>query len=446
MPIDDAPPQLSGLIDLDEPTEPELSAELLAMPPLSDVTEGEERIRTGDEWGFVDDEGNIHLRAGRLLKERIIGRVHSEDRAGTLAALVLRFSELEQRFAALEGEVRSSAQPARHIKSVRSFIHWVAGAQALGDFDRLLQRACRLIAELETGMKQSRVTKLALAEKAEALADSTQWKATGEAMEELMGAWKQAGSAGREEDEALWQRFHAARSTFFARRGEHYSELKHTRAASREAKESVIARAEVLATSSEWKATGEAFNELMEEWKQAGSAGREHDEELWQRFSAARQQFFSRRSEHFGELKRIHAAAREAKESIIARAEELATSTEWRETGDAYAALMDEWKQAGSAGRDHDEELWQRFRGARQQFYDRREAAFAEQRQRRGDRPRGEERGERPRRPGGRRNTGGQERRPSEPPGVLRQSLADVLGPMKGLFPAKPPKPPEGKG
>jgi hypothetical protein len=39
---------------------------------------------------------------------------------------------------------------------------------------------------------------------------------------------------------------------------------------------------------------------------------------------------------------------------------------------------MDEWKRAGSAGREAEEALWTRFRAARDTFYERRSGVFAE--------------------------------------------------------------------
>ena len=39
---------------------------------------------------------------------------------------------------------------------------------------------------------------------------------------------------------------------------------------------------------------------------------------------------------------------------------------------------MEEWKAVGSAGREHEDELWDAFKEARQQFYDRRNAHYDE--------------------------------------------------------------------
>ena len=54
--------------------------------------------------------------------------------------------------------------------------------------------------------------------------------------------------------------------------------------------------------------------------------------------------------------------ARQAKEALCERAEELAGSTDWGATGAAFRDLLTQWKAAGRAAKDVDDALWQRFR------------------------------------------------------------------------------------
>ncbi|MCG6962330.1 MAG: DUF349 domain-containing protein [Acidobacteria bacterium] len=261
-------------------------------------------LRTGEKWGYVDDDGGIHVRAGKFNEDRLVARVPPSKRADTLATLLLRFQELEDRFAALTRELRRSRNAGRNLKSLQSFAHWVQGAEAIGDYDSLLGRAHAEIAKIEGRLAQGEAAKLELVERAEALADSDKWKSAGEVMDELMQEWKCAPSAGREHDETLWERFNEARRTFFTRRSEHFAELKKSRAQVREVKEALIVRAEELAPSTDYDATFAAMQELLEEWKQAGSAGRDIDDQLWERFHAARDPFFERRKAHFAEQRR----------------------------------------------------------------------------------------------------------------------------------------------
>ena len=73
--------------------------------------------------------------------------------------------------------------------------------------------------------------------------------------------------------------------------------------------------------------------------------------------------------------------ARIAKESLIERAKKLADSSEWRKTTEAQRALMEEWRAAGYAGKEHNDRLWDEFRAARDAFFTRRDAHYAELRE-----------------------------------------------------------------
>jgi len=142
-------------------------------------------------------------------------------------------------------------------------------------------------------------------------------------------------------------------------------------------KESLIARAEEIKDSTDWRATGEAYKALFEEWKQVGATGKDSDDSLWARFIGAREHFNQRRSQHFEQRQEQWGANAALKQELIVKAHELSTSDDWRATSEALRNLFADWKKVGSAGRQQDEELWKQFRAAQQHFYDRR-AAFYE--------------------------------------------------------------------
>jgi hypothetical protein len=145
------------------------------------------------------------------------------------------------------------------------------------------------------------------------------------------------------------------------------------------AKERLVAEAEQIAESAtSWKAAGDRLRGIVDEWKQIKGADRKTDDLLWKRFAAAREGFGKRRGQHFAQLDAERGEARQAKEKLIERAEELAASSDWKETAAAMRDLMAEWKTAGRAGRDAEDQLWTRFRAAQDSFFARRSATFAE--------------------------------------------------------------------
>ncbi len=151
------------------------------------------------------------------------------------------------------------------------------------------------------------------------------------------------------------------------------------RAAQTARKEALAAEAEELAANStQWKNAGDRLREILDEWRTISGLDRKTDDALWKRYSAARETFNRRRGSHFAELDRERAGAREAKEALCERAEELADSTDWGPTSAAFRDLLTEWKAAGRASKDVDDALWQRFKAAQDTFFTARNAISAE--------------------------------------------------------------------
>lgn len=215
-----------------------------------------------------------------------------------------------------------------------------------------------------------------LIEAARRLADSTEWPEAGRALDGLFEEWKAVGSAGRTDDDALWAEFSELRGRFFERRREHYEEADRKRDSARATKTQLCEEAESLRWSTDWQSTADRLRELDARWKAAGSAGRDHEEGLWTRFRAAVDFFYERRRQ---DTDRQREQARIVKERLCAQAEALANSTDWKGTSEALKALQAAWKDAGSAGRDVEDVLWNRFRAAIDRFFQARQRVFDQQ-------------------------------------------------------------------
>ncbi|HEX3829569.1 MAG TPA: DUF349 domain-containing protein [Sporichthyaceae bacterium] len=161
---------------------------------------------------------------------------------------------------------------------------------------------------------------------------------------------------------------------------EHVAALRAARtaasAAARETKNRIVLESEDIAASDQWRVGSERLPLLLEEWKACARLDRKTDDELWKRFSSARSLFAKRRKAHYNELNAGRTSARSTKEDLVVRAEQLASSTDWAGTAAAYRSLMAEWKAAGRAGREVDDELWARFRAAQDEFFAGRNAAL----------------------------------------------------------------------
>mgnify|MGYP006270145643 CR=1 FL=1 len=144
-----------------------------------------------------------------------------------------------------------------------------------------------------------------------------------------------------------------------------------------EKREAIVAEAESLGASTQWKATGERFKTLLDEWKALPHADRASEQALWKRFSTARTQFDKTRRTHFAQRDAATAESKSIRSAIVAEAEALANSTDWIAARQSFQTLMDRWKAAPRGNRKDDDALWARFRDAQQKFYDARNADLA---------------------------------------------------------------------
>ncbi len=158
-----------------------------------------------------------------------------------------------------------------------------------------------------------------------------------------------------------------------ARKAQRAQQNEETKAA----KEAMVVEAEKLAAGNDWRGGVNKFRALLDEWKALPRIDRATDDELWHRFSSARTTYTRRRKAQFATENERRESARKAKEAIIARAAEIADSTDWAGTAAEFRDLMTQWKSAGGAAREVDDRLWSQFRALQDQFFGARSAAFS---------------------------------------------------------------------
>ncbi|MET7307083.1 DUF349 domain-containing protein [Streptomyces sp. NPDC005571] len=178
--------------------------------------------------------------------------------------------------------------------------------------------------------------------------------------------------------DALRKRLDALVATVESRREERKVQKAKQTDEAKHAKEALVVEAEELAQSEQWRSAGERLRALVDTWKGLPRLDRKSDDELWHRFSHARSAFSKRRKAHFASLDAQREEARKAKEKLVVEAEAMSGSTDWGTTAARYRDLMTEWKAAGRAQREAEDDLWNRFRGAQDVFFAARSEVFSE--------------------------------------------------------------------
>lgn len=211
----------------------------------------------------------------------------------------------------------------------------------------------------------------ALIEEAKQLEMSADVNAVFREISNLQRRWRRIPYWESAYEDTLEEEFDSYIDVFYSKRREGYQ-------SNEAAKQDLIKQAEKAAVSEDFNKATELMNDLMNQWKAVGSAGKDTDDQLWESFNAARQKFFDRKHDHWEGLQEKFEHARIVKNELIERAAALADSEEWNKTSEEYRKMMEEWKAVGSAGREHEDTLWKKFRECRQKFYDRRNAYYDE--------------------------------------------------------------------
>jgi hypothetical protein len=162
--------------------------------------------------------------------------------------------------------------------------------------------------------------KLAIIERAEALATSSDWIKTAEELKKLQAEWQAAGPVPRQDTRTTWKRFRDACDQFFTRRNADLAQRKEVWAVNQARKEALCLRAEELSSSMEWERAAAEIRRLQAEWKTIGPVRRAKSEALWQRFRGACDVFFDR----YKRRDEIELEAKQAdREALVAELESL---------------------------------------------------------------------------------------------------------------------------
>ncbi len=146
---------------------------------------------------------------------------------------------------------------------------------------------------LKERMSQNLEKKKALCEKAEALKESTDWKATGEMLANLQKEWKTIGPVNKRYSNDVWKRFIAACDYFFDRRNQAMSAQRGQEQENLQKKKEIIGKLEAIQVEElgAEEATRQV-KEYMKEWNATGYVPIKEKDKLQRRYRTAVDKLF----------------------------------------------------------------------------------------------------------------------------------------------------------
>lgn len=332
------------------------------------------------KWGRVDEDGTAWVKTAE--GERVIGSWQAGDAAEGLAHFGRRFDDLATEVALLEARLAAGADARKTKAAALALAETLPTAAVIGDIDGLSARlqaitehseeaAAHAKEEKERARHEHIERKEALAAEAEQIAaESTQWKAAGDRLREILDEWKSIRGVDRKVDDALWKRYSKAREAFNRRRGAHFAELDRERASAKTRKEDLCVRAEELSGSTDWTGTAAVFRDLLTEWKAAGRAPREADEALWRRFKSAQDVFFAARNAAVSERDAEFEHNATAKQELLRAYEHIDPAAGLEAARSALRELQDKWDAIGKVPRERMQELEGKLRAIEKKVRD----------------------------------------------------------------------------
>ncbi len=233
--------------------------------------------------------------------------------------------------------------------------------------------------------KRNLELKLQLCEQAEELIVEPNIQRAAKVLQELRARWKEIGPVPNEQNEEIWQRFTTAANQIDERRREYYDQRKGELESNLLAKQALVDKAaELTATvpqsTKEWNDLTTALDELLKVWKTIGPVPREQNEEIWARFKGMIDKHYEDKKEYFGAIRDEQNTNYQKKVDLCLKAEAIAKREDWKKATEELLQLQKEWKEIGATSRKVSEKVWQRFRGACDEFFAKKGEFFKERR------------------------------------------------------------------
>ena len=214
--------------------------------------------------------------------------------------------------------------------------------------------------------------KKAIIEQARKLLDKKEILAANRELDKLNNDFRKVGRAGnKEQDDELWNEFRQIKDEFYAKKRAFFEELDKANEEKRAKKENIIERAkEIVNNIKDIREANAQMDALRKEWKEVGYSGK-GDDYLWKDFAKVMDEFQEKKKERHGEMLKLFEERAAKKEELIKKARILLANSEFTdEEIEKVKALRGEYKAVGFAGKDKDDDLYQRFNEVIQKYFE----------------------------------------------------------------------------
>lgn len=311
---------------------------------------------------------HTNLSKKKALINKLRDIIQNEEKIGAAFSALKEIQETWKEIGDIPRDVRHDIQ-SEYSRLVEDFFYNINIYKELKEHD--LKRNLQLKQEVIEKLKQ--------------LQNLTSIKEIEADLKALQNEWEDVGPVNNNDWELLkdeyWKNVHACYSKINA----HYEDRRTALMKNLEQKQAILnqitERIDQIPASTDVKFWNHETKEILnfqEEWKKVGFGPRKENDEIWTAFRAQCDRFFNLKKEFYSNIQDKFDVIAEKKKEIIAKANELKDSTDWKKTSMQLINLQNRWKELGNAGMRHEQKLWKQFRHACDVFFDNKQKFFSE--------------------------------------------------------------------
>ena len=320
-----------------------------------------------DEYGYVKD-GKVFLKGYLNFEDRQIGEVKRTEQEA-LDYFKNRFIIAQNKVSQLEADITEAQNKGSYRTKLVQLRKKLTSFDALGDFLPLLARLDvqeELLSELITvNQLKNLEIKRALIADATALAESTDWRETAEALQEVKTKWIKTGPVDKAIEADLEAEFQALLDGFFTRRREFFNEQNKVIQERLDKYDELIRLAFRANRLGDLDAAFQEVRKLNNAWKAVGEVPIKKSGKLYKQFKKATTMFYAKYNDAKGIVMVPKIDPRVEQQMKMAdEAEALSRQADIVAAADRAKVLLNAWKEVRVPFKLQDKVVNERFRAA----------------------------------------------------------------------------------
>ena len=160
--------------------------------------------------------------------------------------------------------------------------------------DEFFHKRSEFFKSMKENMNANLEKKRALCEQAEALKDSTDWKATADALTKLQKEWKTIGPVNKRHSNEVWKRFITACDYFFDQRNKAQSSQRSQEQENLEKKKAIIEQLNAINENADSEEAAQLVRDLTKQWNSIGHVPIKEKDKIYKRYRNIVDQLFDR--------------------------------------------------------------------------------------------------------------------------------------------------------